>query len=131
MEPERRASLTESPKKVFNRFKGAVRKIGSVAKERYAARTHLLVFVPGALFLAMGFALLIAPSVFIGLMSGLLLYVGILAIYGGLKVRQLHHRFRDVIKQVETRVYIRGANFGENPEANPRHDSGSKKIVYH
>ena len=117
----------------MHRWEQELRRIKCDAAERFKkSRRHLFYYIPGAFLLSMGFSLLLAPSLFLALMSGLLIYAGIASIYLGRKLIISVAKYRDVVKQVEARIYIKG--HGDRTEKwaeQPAQDAPDKKTVFH
>lgn len=96
-----------------------------------SSRAQAVYYIPGIFLVCMGLSLLLAPTIFVALMSGLLLYLGSVALIYGRRLMQGVEKFREVVKQVEARIYIKG-QAPQWPQPETQIVAGpDKKTVYH
>lgn len=109
MEPGRTIKSKSEAILSVGQLKGAFSKFRQATGERYrSSRAQIAYYVPGIFLLSMGFSLIFAQSLFIALLSGLLLYVGAMTIILGRRLMTAHTKFKEVVRQVEARIYVRG-----------------------
>ncbi len=97
----------------------------------HQATIGLPYYVPGILLIGMSSSLVFAPELFLAFCSGLILYLGFVAIYFGRRFRELRAKFADVIKQFEARIYIRGQAPGWSEQEGADEHGRDKKTVLH
>ena len=102
--------------------------------DRYQrSKTQILYYIPGFFLLMMGIALLFSPSFFIGLLSALLIYAGILSIFLSRRLIGFVAKYKALIRQIEARIYIKGhgePQWGEQQAADEI-TTPDKKTVFH
>jgi hypothetical protein len=77
-------------------------------------KNQILYFIPGVFIFAMGFSLAFSPALFKGLLSGLLIYSGLIAIFLARKLFAAVQKYRKLVKQIEARIYIKGHDLGKS-----------------
>jgi len=91
--------------------------------------TRAFYFVPGAFFIALAFATLIVPSLFVVFIAAFFLFCGLLLWFTAWRLLLIHRRVEKVLRELSGRVIIHGLEIQDPFDFD---ESGEgKKIVYH
>lgn len=96
----------------------------------FQSGTLMFPYFPGAFFIVLGIAAILAPKFLIALFAALLLMVGILLCYGAWRFLQLKRKVDDVMRQMSGRVIIHGVDIVD-PEEFEEVQVDDEKITFH
>ena len=88
------------------------------------------VFLPGLFFILMAVAILVAPRFVLGILAGLLLFIGFSLCLLAWKFIQLKDKFTSVTKAFGSKVQFQGFQIKDSRDIEDS-ESDEKKIIFH
>lgn len=89
-----------------------------------------VIFLPGLFFILMALAVIVAPRFVLGILAGLLLFVGFTLCLIAWKFLQLRDKFATVTKTFGGKVQFQGFQIRDAADFDDL-DSDEKKIIFH
>jgi hypothetical protein len=87
-------------------------------------------YVPGILLILMSVSLFFPPLIFISLLTCFLATLGAISLFVGWRFVQFYSKYKEVVKQIEARVYFKGPVPSWDESISASKDMDKKTVVH-